>query len=64
MIGFKQDNYTFSERVDSLNSVIVELISGQLGQEVMVTLNTESASTTGQFFQKPMSRLKVGERSV
>ena len=38
-----------SEGIDLFNDVTVELISGQLGQEVMVTLNTESISATGKF---------------
>ena len=47
VIGFMYENYTVSEGIDLFNDVTVELISGQLGQEVMVTLNTESISATG-----------------
>ena len=48
MIGFNLENYNVSEGVDIFTDVSVELISGRLGQEVMVTLDTQSGSAKGK----------------
>ena len=47
LIGFVPDAYSVIERVDRFVNINVELISGQLGCEVMVNFTTQSASATG-----------------
>ena len=47
MIGFVPDTYSVTEGADRFANINVELISGQLGHEVMVNFTTQSASATG-----------------
>ena len=46
VLGFVSHIYHVSEGVDRLANLTVELVSGQLGQEVVVVLNTRSDSAT------------------
>lgn len=48
-IGFAPDNYFVTERVDGFANLTVELISGQLGRDVVVFLNTQSGSAESEY---------------
>ena len=48
MIGFNFENYTVSEGMDIFTDITVELISGRLGREVMVTVDTLNGSAKGK----------------
>lgn len=45
MIGFVRDNHMVTEGVDEFASITVEVISGQLGREVVVVFDTKADST-------------------
>ena len=47
MIGFVPDTYNATEGTDLFVDLNVELISGQLGRDVLVLFNTQSGSATG-----------------
>ena len=47
MIGFVPDVYSVTEGADRFANINVELISGQLGHEVMVNFTSQSGSATG-----------------
>ena len=47
MIGFVRDNYTVTEGADLFANLNVELISGQLGREVLVNIDTQDGSAEG-----------------
>ena len=51
MIGFVPDTYKATEGTDLFVDLNVELISGQLGRDVLVLFNTQSGSTTGLTYQ-------------
>ena len=51
MIGFHFKNYSVSEGVDTFTDITVELTSGRLGQEVMVTVDTQSGAAKGKFYK-------------
>ena len=44
VIGFVPSQYSVTEGVNQLANLNVELISGQLGREVLVILNTRSGT--------------------
>ena len=46
-IGFVPDAYTVVEGDDHFANLSVELISGQLGREVIVNMDTQSGSAIG-----------------
>ena len=47
VIGFVPDNYTVTEGADLFANLNVELISGQLGREVLVNIDTQDGSAEG-----------------
>ena len=47
MIGFVPDAYSVIEGTDQFANLTVELISGQLGRQVVVSFNTQSGSAIG-----------------
>jgi hypothetical protein len=47
VIGFVPDSYTVTEGTDLVASLNVELISGRLGQDVVVTFDTQDGSAIG-----------------
>ena len=47
VIGFVPDNYTVVEGTDSFTTLSVQLISGQLGRQVIVNFDTQSGSAIG-----------------
>jgi hypothetical protein len=47
VIGFVPDSYTVTEGTDLFASLNVELISGQLGRDVIVTFDTQDGSAIG-----------------
>ena len=52
VIGFVPPAYTVVEGVDHFASLTVQLISGQLGYEVIVNLTTQSESAIGIILSK------------
>ena len=46
-IGFVPDIYSVIEGTDQFANLTVQLISGQLGRDVIVTFDTQSGSATG-----------------
>ena len=48
MIGFVPDTYNATEGVDVLVNLNVQLISGQLGREVVVIFDTQSGTATSR----------------
>ena len=52
VIGFVPPTYTVVEGVDQFASLTVQLISGQLGYEVIVNLTTQSESAIGIILPK------------
>ena len=46
-IGFVPDIYSVVEGTDQFSNLTVQLISGQLGREVIVNFNTLSGSAIG-----------------
>ena len=46
VIGFVPDTYNVTEGVDQLVHLNVQLISGQLGREVIVIFDTQSGTAT------------------
>ena len=46
IIGFITDAYTVTEGINQSANLNVELISGQLGRDVIVIFSTESVSAT------------------
>ena len=52
VIGFVPPAYTVVEGVDQFASLTVQLISGQLGYEVIVNLTTQSGSAIGIILSK------------
>ena len=60
VIGFVSENYLVAEGIDSSVNLTVELISGQLGQEVVVVLNTPSDGTaTSESFGSYIHMLRL-----
>lgn len=49
IIGLDHDTYTVNESVGFAH-LLVEVMSGQLGQEVVVLVNTENGSATSRLF--------------
>ena len=49
MIGFTEENHTVSEGVGMFTDIIVGLIEGGLGQEVVVTVSTQTGTAKGKF---------------
>jgi hypothetical protein len=47
VIGFVPDNYTVTEGTDLFANLNVELISGQLGRDVIVNFDTQDGSAIG-----------------
>ena len=47
IIGFGPEAYSIIEGTDQFTNLNVELISGQLGREVIVNFSTLSGSATG-----------------
>ena len=47
VIGFVPDNYTVTEGINLFANLNVELISGQLGREVIVIFDTQDGSAEG-----------------
>ena len=52
MIGFEQNTYTVVEGTDLFVNLSVQLISGQLEEEVIVKVNTENVSAKGKGMDK------------
>ena len=50
VIGFVPDTYNATEGTDLFVDLNVELISGQLGRDVLVLFNTQSGSATGLMY--------------
>ena len=48
VIGFVPDTYNATEGVDQLVNLNVQLISGQLGREVIVIIDTQSGTATSR----------------
>ena len=48
VIGFKYDSHTVSEGVDIFMDITVDLLDGGLGQEVVVTVNTQAGTAKGR----------------
>ena len=47
VIGFVPDNYNVTEGTDLFANLNVELISGELGREVLVNIDTQDGSAEG-----------------
>ena len=51
VIGFVPSEYTTTEGVDQFANLNVQVISGQLGRDVLVILNTQSGTATSKSSQ-------------
>ena len=49
VIGFVPPAYSVVEGVDQFTNLAIQLISGQLGREVIVNLTTQSGSAIGSY---------------
>ena len=49
MIGFTEENHTVSEGVGMFTDITVGLIDGELGQEVVVTVSTQTGTAKSKF---------------
>ena len=58
MIGFIQQSYDVYEGASTPLGITVEVISGRLDREVVVTLNTRNGSATSICMQRVNSYLK------
>jgi hypothetical protein len=59
VIGFVPDNYTVTEGTDLFASLNVELISGQLGRDVIVSFDTQDGSAQGLIVLKSVYQYHV-----
>ena len=51
VIGFVSEHYSVSEGIDGFANVTVKVLSGQLGREVVITVDTyTSGSATGELY--------------
>ena len=51
VIGFVPSEYSTTEGVDQSANLNVQVISGQLGRDVVVVLNTQSGTATSKTIQ-------------
>lgn len=51
VIGFVPSEYSTTEGVDQFANLNVQVISGQLGRDVLVILNTQSGTATSKSSQ-------------
>ena len=49
MIGFTEENHTVSEGVGMFTDITVGLIEGELGQEVVITVSTQTDMAKSKF---------------
>ena len=51
MIGFIPPAYSVAEGIDQFANLTVQLVSGQLGRDVIVNFDTQSGSAIGISFK-------------
>ena len=51
MIGFDPSEYSTTEGVDQFANLNIRVLSGQLGRDVVVVLNTQSGTATSKTTQ-------------
>ena len=51
MIGFTVENHTVTEGMDMFSDITVDLLVGELGRQVVVTVSTQADTAMGKFIQ-------------
>ena len=51
MIGFNVENHTVTEGVDMFTDITVDLLDGELGEKVVVTVSTQADTAIGKSIQ-------------
>jgi hypothetical protein len=52
VIGFTDENHTVSEGVGMFTDITIDLLNGELGQELVVTVSTQPGTAKSKFTHK------------